>query len=95
MPPEVIFGPPWFIAPPSSGQGAWGEARFEWVDPLNLRAPPFVLDDAAEAREWPVWRLDGVARDKGSVLGALEATREPFEVCPIHTHGSCLLSSCP
>lgn len=97
MPLEAVLGPPQVMALPRGGRGAWGGPRFEWVDPLNLRAPSFVLDDAEEAREWQgiKRRLGGMARDMGSTLGALEAAREPFEVRPVRTQGSRMLFSTP
>lgn len=70
------------MAPPRCGRVAWGGPKFEWVDPLNLRAPSFVLDDTAEAKEWQgvERRFRGKACDMGSALGALEAARDPILV---------------
>lgn len=31
---------------------AWGGDRLEWVDLLNLGAPPFLLDNLAEEADW-------------------------------------------
>jgi hypothetical protein len=36
----------------SGGPKAWGGPRIEWVDPHNVRATVFALDDAAEGSEF-------------------------------------------
>lgn len=56
-PPGAGMMPPQTLASVSGGPGTWGGPRLEWVNPLNLGAYPFILDDTTEQASG--WALNG------------------------------------
>jgi hypothetical protein len=81
------------MASASGGSGTWGRPRIEWVDPQNLGAPPFVLDDATEAGEWLGFdvRIRGVARTMDSMLVSLQGALRPYQVWHACAYGFFLM----